>query len=61
MPQKKKDKVGFETTLTKSRDTKGTFVFKDESDNAPIPSLYIKKSAFDGEAPEKITVTIEEA
>lgn len=48
-------------TLTKSRDTKGTFVYKDDSDNTPVPSLYIRKSAFKGDAPEQITLTIEES
>lgn len=56
-----KDKTGFKTKLTKSRDTKGTYVYKNEEDNSPIPSLYIKKSAFKGDAPEAITVSIEEA
>lgn len=42
------------------RDTKGTNVYKDESDDAPIPSLYIKKAAFKGEAPKTITVEIAE-
>lgn len=45
--------------LTKARDTKGTYVYKDDSDNAPIQSLYIKKSAFTGDAPSSITLTIE--
>lgn len=48
------------TTLTKARDTKGTFVYKNDADNAPIRSLYITKSAFKGDAPEEITLTIEE-
>ena len=47
--------------LTKARDTKGTYVYKDDSENAPIQSLYIRKSAFSGEAPEGITLTIEES
>lgn len=47
-------------TLKKSRDTPGTFVYKDNSDNAPIQSLYIRKSAFKGDSPETITLTIEE-
>lgn len=47
--------------LTKARDTKGTFVYKDDSDNTPVPSIYIRKSAFKGEAPERITLTIEES
>lgn len=48
------------TKLTKDRDTKGTYVYKNGEDNAPVPSLYIKKSAFKGEAPESIKLTIEE-
>ena len=43
-----------------SRDTKGTFVYKDDTDNTPVPSIYIRKSAFKGEAPKQITLTIEE-
>lgn len=47
------------TTLTKDRDTKGTFVFKNGDQGAPIPSLYIKKSAFpDSEAPDSIEIII---
>lgn len=47
------------TKLTKDRDTKGTFVFKNNEQGAPIPSLYIKKDAFgkDG-APDEIEITI---
>ena len=45
--------------LTKARDTPGTYVYKDDADNAPIRSLYITKSAFTGDAPESITLTIE--
>lgn len=57
MPKEKKS-AGFKTKLTKARDTKNTFVFKNESDDAPIPSLYIAKSAFEGDAPESITVEV---
>lgn len=43
------------------RDTKGTFVYKNEDASAPIPSVYIKKAAFkDGKAPEEITIEIKE-
>lgn len=42
------------------RDTKGTYVYKNESDDAAIQSLYIKKSAVTGEAPAEITVEIRE-
>jgi hypothetical protein len=47
----------FETKLKLGRDTKGTFVYKNDSDDAPIPSLYIKKSSIKGDAPETITIT----
>lgn len=50
-----------ETELKLDRDTKGTFVYKNAEDDAPVPSLYVKKSAFSGDAPKKITLTIEEA
>lgn len=56
----KKDKSdnGFTTTMTLGRDTKGTFVYKNDADDAPIPSLYIKKTAFTGNAPQSITITV---
>ena len=47
------------TTLKLGRETKGTHVYKNDDDDAPIPSLYIKKSAFkDPESPPK-TITLE--
>lgn len=46
--------------MKKARDTKNTEVYKNEADDAAIPSLYIKKSAFKGEAPDEITVEIKE-
>lgn len=46
--------------MTKDRDTKGTFVYKNNDEGAAIPSLYIKKSAFSGDAPDEITVEIKE-
>ena len=48
------------TKLALERETKGTFVFKNDEDNAPIPSLYVKKSAFKGDTPKNITVEIKE-
>lgn len=48
------------TTLKLSRDTKNTNVYKNDEDGAPIPSLYIDKSAFKKEAPKTITVEIPE-
>lgn len=49
------------TTMKLERETKGTFVFKNDEDNAPIPSLYIKKSAFSDGAPKSIIVEVKEA
>jgi hypothetical protein len=48
------------TTLTFVRDTKNTNVYKNDADDAAIPSLYISKTAFTGEAPKTITVEIKE-
>lgn len=49
---------GFTTKMTLGRDTKGTYVYKNGDTKAPIPSLYIKKDAFKGDAPETITITV---
>lgn len=46
------------TTLKFNRDTKNTNVYKNEDDDAPIPSLYIDKAAFKGKDPPK-TITVE--
>lgn len=49
------------TTLTLDRETKGTKVYKNGDDNAPIPSLYIKQAAFKkGDPPQTLTVEIKE-
>lgn len=48
------------TTMKLSRDTKGTQVYKNDDEGAPIPSIYIKKSAFKGDPPETITIDIKE-
>lgn len=47
----------FEMKLIKS--TKGTHVYGDDSDNAIIPSVYIKKAGLPSTPPEVITVTLE--
>lgn len=49
-----------ETTLQFAKETKGTIVFKNDAPNAPVPSLYIKKGAFET-PPAKITLTIKES
>lgn len=48
------------TTLKLERETKNTNVYKNTDDDAPIPSLYISKTAFKKEAPKSITVEIPE-
>ena len=45
-------------TLTLFKSTKGTHVYGDDSDDAPIPSVYIKKHALPKVPPETITVVI---
>ena len=58
----KHDSRGFpvKIKMTKSRDTKGTYVYKNDDDGAAIRSLYITKSAIKDEAPAEITVDIKE-
>ena len=46
--------------MTRDRDTPGTHVYKSKEDKTPVPSLYVKKTAFPGDTPESITLTIEE-
>lgn len=42
------------------RDTKGTFVYKAEDDDAAITSVYVKKAGVKGDAPKSITLDIKE-
>lgn len=42
-----------------TKSTKNTHVYSDKSDNAPIPSVYIKRSSFDGEPPKTITLQVD--
>lgn len=44
-------------TLTKS--TKGTHVYGDTDADAPIPTVYIKKTALPDPPPPQIKITIE--
>ena len=49
-------------TLDKSKETKGTYRFDSAKADAPITSLYVKKSAFDsGAVPKRIVLTVAEA
>lgn len=45
-------------TLALSRETKNTFRFDDPSEDSVLPSLYVKKSAWKGQAPDSVTVTV---
>jgi len=61
MTMAKKDKAeGLTVKMTKKRDTKGTYVYGNEDEGSAIRSLYITKSAVDGEPPASITVVIAE-
>ena len=43
-------------TLTKS--TKGTHVYGDSSDDAPIPTVYVKKGALPDKPPQTIELIV---
>jgi hypothetical protein len=58
MPVKKAVKP-IKVEMKFDRSTKGTHVFTAEDDNAPIPTLYVRKSGFENGAPEGVTVTVE--
>jgi hypothetical protein len=48
-------------TLEKSKETKRTYRFDSPGPNAPITSVYVRKSAFDsGAVPKRIVLTVQE-
>jgi len=47
-----------EVTLEYSKATKNTHVYADKAANAPIPTLYIKKTDMPDEAPAEIVVSV---
>ncbi len=48
-------------TLEKGKETKGTYRFDSPDPNAPITSIYVRKSAFEGSAvPARIVLTVQE-
>ena len=53
-----KSAVDVTVTMEWSKSTKGTEVYRSDEDGAAITTLYVGKSAFKGEAPQTITVTI---
>lgn len=44
--------------MTHTKSTKGTRVYTDAADKAPVPTLYIKKAALSDPPPKTITVII---
>ena len=46
-------------TMTQDKETKGTFRFQADADDAVIPTVYVRKGAFNGKAVEKIVITLE--
>ena len=48
-----------EVKLTRVKETKRTFRFETDDEEAPVGNIYVQKSAFKGEFPETITVTIQ--
>jgi len=46
-------------TMKHTKSTKGTHVYGDDSDDAAIPTLYIKRGALPSKPPAEITVTVE--
>jgi hypothetical protein len=51
----------FEVPMIFERATKNTYVYSCEGDEAWITTLYIKKEAFEGKAPNAISVIIAES
>jgi hypothetical protein len=48
--------------FTKDKETKGTFVYREDGDNQKVGSLYLKKAAAEELGnPDKIKVTLEKA
>ena len=56
-----KPETGFSVEMDFSKSTKGTHVFTSDGDGTPITTLYIQRSAFQGEPPAQITVSVEAA
>lgn len=50
--------MSIEVEMVLKKETKGTYVYSDESDDAPVPTLYVKKSAFGAAPPGKIKLTL---
>ena len=44
--------------FTLKKETKGTYVFQEDSENPIVGSIYVRKSTFDGQKPTLISVTV---
>lgn len=55
-----KTALSFSIEMDFTKSTKGTHVFSNMSDGVPITTLYIQRSAFQGDPPAQITVSVEE-
>lgn len=53
--------AGIEVHMVRSRETKGTYVYEDETVGTPIRMLYITKGTTDSEPPQSIVVIIRPA
>lgn len=58
--------MSFVQTLEFERETKNTYLFKAAGEDAAVTSLYVKKSAFEGDSgvgwpqvPERITIKVD--
>lgn len=43
------------------KETKGTFVYSADDEEAPVKTVYVAKSAFSNGAPDSITLTLTES
>jgi hypothetical protein len=57
-PSKSTVKNEFQVNLILARETKNTYRYETDDEDAAINPLYIQKSAFPGEGPQGITVTV---
>ena len=48
-----------EVKMKYKKQTKGTYVYNEVSGGSPVPSLYVRKEAIDGDKPKTITLSLE--
>ena len=47
-------------TMNFKKSTKNTHVYEDNTSNAPVPTLYVKREALTSPVPTRLKITIEE-